>query len=410
MKMNKRNFLDYFLITLFIGTGGVPALATNAYYIIVLVILLLLWIKRRKKIDSSFIYFLLLLTTVVAMQVLDFSFFSLQTYFGLYIRIITAYFIVRLLEENFVPYFIKVMYILTLISLSIYLLILISPGVGSFIINNVTPLFSLLNPLTPHSTILVYNLSHIESLRNSGPFWEPGAFGGYLIISLILYFLYTGNIFDKKGKIFIIAILTTVSTTAYIGLGIFLFFYFLTKKINIFLKIILVIFLLVGSIQLYTSLDFLSKKIERRIEIATGGGYKGVVYSSRFLDAINDIKDLEGHYLFGLGLNQETRYKKNEEQTLRTNGLTDLLAKMGIIFFLTIFYMINKSYKNIYNIREGQKRTLVLGSFLTTMIVFQSEAYFNYSLIWMLIFIHYSNNIHSIWNDSITSKRKNYAK
>ena len=48
---------------------------------------------------------------------------------------------------------------------------------------------------TEVKTIIVYNFNMIDSselIRNCGPFWEPGAFGGLLIIAIIL------NIINQK--------------------------------------------------------------------------------------------------------------------------------------------------------------------------------------------------------------------
>lgn len=69
---------------------------------------------------------------------------------------------------------------------------------------------------------------------NSGFTWEPGAFGCFLCITLMINFFLNRFTFDKRSIILIIAIITTFSTTTYVALVVLLFlaYRFRAKKFN----------------------------------------------------------------------------------------------------------------------------------------------------------------------------------
>lgn len=71
-----------------------------------------------------------------------------------------------------------------------------------------------------YAPFYTWGMNGTISLRNSGPFWEPGAFQGYIWIA-VLFLLFD---IDKKCikyrkavlALFIITLLTTQSATGYV--------------------------------------------------------------------------------------------------------------------------------------------------------------------------------------------------
>ena len=74
--------------------------------------------------------------------------------------------------------------------------------------HSIAPLFE--NPLIKESnykawpSVILYTFnSQGEGLlwlkRNSGPFWEPGAFSGFLILALLFNIIITGKIFTNSS-------------------------------------------------------------------------------------------------------------------------------------------------------------------------------------------------------------------
>src|SRR5690606_4944347 len=97
----------------------------------------------------------------------------------------------------------------------------------------------------------------------------------------------------------------------------------------------LFIFLLVAFISFQT-IDFLGEKIskelkETRYQALKKGG------DTRMASAYLDLKEIQENALtlfFGRGSHPDTRIQGADKEVLRTNGITDLLSRFGLIFFL----------------------------------------------------------------------------
>jgi hypothetical protein len=88
--------------------------------------------------------------------------------------------------KNFSQIYIKIIYFISLISLFFYFLYIATDlkfGVR-------------LNEISYHNFFYHYKLEGLNYFRNSGPFWEPGAFAGYLVLALFLIL----RDFDKINK------------------------------------------------------------------------------------------------------------------------------------------------------------------------------------------------------------------
>ena len=300
MTINKRRLIDYTMLLLFIASSGFPYFTTPAVYITELTLLILIFLSRRKSFDPYAIAFFLLLAVLTLLQTAVFDFFAPITTLGLFARVLSAYFIVKILDIRFTEYYVKTLYILSILSFAVYIPTLIIPSIGTALLN-LTPLFQWLNPDSKSQNILIYTLSHLSSLRNSGPFWEPGAFAGYLIIAFIFSYTKTPKLFNKQNLVLLITILSTLSTTAFLALFVFLFFANYVHMKNIFIKIVAVSLIIFGSYQAFFSLDFLGKKITEQIERAQTSSIETDQNSQRFLNILRDMKDLQDHETVGRG-------------------------------------------------------------------------------------------------------------
>ena len=103
----------------------------------------------------------------------------------------------------------------------------------------------------------MYNVFNIESYRNSGFMWEPGAFAFILILAIIIRILKINKL-DKKITIYSFLILTTFSTMGYIVLFL-IYSTFLFDSKNIFKA--LVIFLITILFVSVYQFDFIFSKI-----------------------------------------------------------------------------------------------------------------------------------------------------
>jgi len=391
MKINKRKFLNYLLLVSFIALSGVPFFRTSILYIPLFLILLLVFIYRKRKFDSMFILLLSFLFFITILQTFKFNYFSFQNSLGVFLPVINGYLIVKILNKKFIPNYINVFYIIAVISLIIYLPTLFSPVFGQTLLK-LAPSFDIINISENElPTILIYNLSHIDGFRNTGPFWEPGLFGGYLVIAFIFNSFRSSKNQKKISIIFLVTILTTLSTTTYIALFTFLIFFYYRKIRNPIFKIVLTFSFLFSAYIAFTTIDFLGAKIENQLDAAIGvDPYLDDTDTQRFLNILRDVEDFKGHEIIGRGSNPITRYSYELENQLRTVGLTDLLVRIGtplFIFIMTLLYQSLYSMINYY--KKNDILLFCIGVFLTILITLMSEIYFQFQLYWSLLFLQF---------------------
>lgn len=390
MTTKKHYYIDYFLLLLLVLLSGVPYFVNETLYVICFVLLLLSFINRKKKIDSLFVYFILITLLLLIAIGIKFRYFPVITNMGLLIKLFSAYFIVKVLEDRFLITYIKILYYIAILSLVIYFFILFVPEINAFLINTLVPFFNILNPSNDSTFILFYTFAYAGEFRNTGPFWEPGAFGGYLIIAYIFNYLYYNRLFNKTGIVFLITILSTFSTTTYLGLFVFLFFMLLAKSQTYYLKILAITVSIIAGIFMFNNLDFIGEKIKNQLENAENiNPYVDSEDTQRFINILRDIEDFGGHELTGRGMHPITRYKYDHFIQIRTVGVTDVLVKFGVPFFIFMFYLMYRSI-NQFSRHFNESYLIGLGIFLSLITMLMSEVYFNYPMYWSFLFIHYT--------------------
>lgn len=140
---------------------------------------------------------------------------SFSTYANIVLSIGAVFIFNKLLNDRnkFIALFEKVMLFICIYSCICFTLNLIFNFTAS------TPMLGSLYKLWMGQNIKIYS-------RNSGPFWEPGIFQIYIVIALYFSLFYFKN---KNGKfplfyviVFGVTILTTISTTGYLIMGVLL--------------------------------------------------------------------------------------------------------------------------------------------------------------------------------------------
>ena len=328
------------------------------------------------------------------MQSIKFNFFPIETYVGVLIRILTAYFILKSIGVTFIDKFVKVMYNIAIISLFFYFFIFLFPNLEQILINNFTT-FAIIGPdvSSRYSIFGLYTIvpdTNALILLNSGPFWEKGAFGGYLVIALLFNLLKDDNLKNKINLILIITIITTQSTTAYLALFVLLFFIYYKRFKNIIFKIIITFLILISSYYAYTTFDFLGKKIDQQLKMAKVVNTHDLrnADSQRFINILKDWNDFQGHEFIGRGPNPKTRYSgKSYTHEIRTVGITDLVVRYGLPFFLLVIYLLYLSIKRYEKYVHNYNKFQTIGIVFVILIILMSEVYFNYPFFWSLVFL-----------------------
>ena len=218
--------------------------------------------------------------------------------------------------------------------------------------------------------------------RNSGMFWEPGAFQGYLNIA-ISYTLLLHALPRRRMKlmILIVALLTTKSTTGYLVFFVISFYYlFALSKANLSKRFLfLSIFMIIASYVLFTS-DFLHDKLYEEFASDTYGYKEGRIYDYiRFKSLIRD------NFLFGLS---------DQVATLAYtgNGFLSFLLYYGIFGIMSYCFLLFYNYL--------QQTSVMITVYLTLVVLLslQGEGFIYYPMYLALPLLNVDNRLNTYHN------------
>jgi hypothetical protein len=415
--MRINTIIDYFMVIALVFVSGNLIFNNRVSLFTVFILATILFFYRKIKFDINFVYFLIGLLVVFILQSFKFNFFPAITYVGFYIRILIAYFIIKSVI-NFPDKFVKVMYYISIISFIFYIPVLLIPGFSDILISKFLLYAKVeVGAISRYNIMGLYTIVPGHEYRNAGPFWEMGAFGGYLILALVISYLKKPVLNNKINIVLMIAILTTQSSTGYITFLIFLTFIFNREVKNIALKAILAFSMIFVGYFAYTNLDFLGEKIEMQFEEAKSLVNKTNLEgesTDRFASILKDWRDYQGHELVGRGMHDRTRftsmYETEDVQDIRTVGSTDIIVRIGLPLFLWMIFLMYKSFSTFS--RHHWKNGEYMGASIIfiVLLLLTSETYFGYPLFWITIMLQYTiienskvNNIEK----KIESKKEN---
>jgi O-Antigen ligase len=347
-------------------------------------ILLGCWFLKQEddtKLNGYFWVYLIVLTILQISQTLVYHVFPIKTFLGEYLRITFAVLSIRIIGKSFFDQFVRFVYVFAVISLFFYVPCVLIKPLAHFLIDHVAKYTQ--SPFHRAATgdlyeapynLIIFNLGQITFNRNSGFYWEPGTHGGFLCLALFINLFYRKErLTSRFNIIFIITILTTISTTTYLAL----FFVLIAYLKNFFIRrplisLFLLVFVAMIGFLAFTKLDFLNKKINQQIE-KSGSRKTG---ESRFSSFYADLHALEEHPCIGTGRNVEMRFGKNFynadlRELHRNNGIGVLLSTYGVFFFFFFFYL---NWRSFYLLLGSRVNAWLLLTLL--LIIAFSEDYF----------------------------------
>ncbi len=363
--------INYILIYLF---TAIPTTiffyGRQAVFIAVFLVVAFLFFKKQKVFGNDFKTIVLLITVLHITQSLIFGRFAFEGTVRLYMTFLYPYFIIKLIKGKWTYYFVNYIVAITIISLLFYIPSLISSSFHSFV-SSIAPTLGT-DYLLADQNFIVYTSEAWRNglLRNSGNFTEPGLFSCYLILALLFHITEGTKIFNKKGFILMLGIISTFSTAGYIALAILIFIYLFNIQKKLYAFSIVPIFI-IFSIYFFNNTHFLRKKIEIQYESQIKGTIKN---KGRFASALNDIEDLKKYPISGRGLTKSTRFDSveyweadNAPRSI-TNGITNILLKFGIIGIVIYVIMLYKSIR-YYSFKNNMNMLFVLLSIMAIMAV-----------------------------------------
>ncbi|WP_088656133.1 hypothetical protein [Geofilum rhodophaeum] len=342
-EIKQRNPFRHFLVLVLILVSGSPGVYGNPLNYIFLFSILVFWPIFHGKWffflsplwDMLFFGFVFIIITFC-----HFFVFGIASFPGLFnnlLKLLSFSMVVFFLKGEFKYVYFEILFYLSLIGLFFWVFYL-ATGM-SFDVTSSQDIFN---------SIIVWNVREGE-LRNSGPFWEPGAYSGYLML-VPLFFLNEKHFFREhsfKTAVLVLALLSTLSTTGYVAFGIYLVYVGLRSR---YWVLVFPVFVLLFCFA-FLKLDFLRDKFLTELQrVQTlDGGYHG----QRFAVLVFDLHYIFKHPLIGNGFLDVTRYLdhpdvlwglRSGELVGHGNGLSNFIASMGLITFAVyIFSIIRKN-------------------------------------------------------------------
>ncbi|WP_129715174.1 hypothetical protein [Pedobacter sp. SYP-B3415] len=252
--------------------------------------------------------------------------------------ILLTYLVANFLKHRLIDMVVLVMRDLAYIGLAFFALQLISFDTVFSVASSVTSLYTKANPDPSTKNLLVFNLSTYHKIRNSGFAWEPGAYGCFLVLTLLLSLIRDKFKLGKTQYLFLFSILTTLSTTAYLGLLVVIVCYLRARKV----KILTMLLYMVPVLIVVMNVSFLSSKIQSQIfndlDMIDNLSTRSEFYSNegskmplnRFASMIFITTQFGYKLIWGMS-NKYENYFIREFAVNLSNGDFDLIARFGLI-------------------------------------------------------------------------------
>ena len=333
----RHSFVDYFLMSSIIALTGFEFFfrAIELFFYVIGPISCIVFIHRKRKFTVQFVVFLLILIAWSSVQImLGYSSVGALIHFN--IRFVIYYLVAVSVGNNFGRIFVNIVTCISAISIVMYALINLFPGIYEFLYVISLGIRSLGGGIdaeltsNPGHSLIIFFLPAVQTMRNSGPFWEPGMFAVFINIALVLNVLKTRKLTDNKNIILVIASLTTLSTTSYIATILIMLYFFgvINRKTS---SIIGILVIGLCSVHFLES-DFGYEKIKSNSE--------NTAAYSRF-GAINyHASIIEEYPISGRGFQSGEEENKME---VSPNGLTNLIVFFGIPFSAYLYLLLLKS-------------------------------------------------------------------
>ncbi len=388
LQVTKREALDYTLVYLLVAISGMPLFDGDIPLLGVFGLAFLVFFLRREGFHRAFFAYIFAFIMILLLHSLEFDYLPLNTYLGFIIKMTVAYLIVAMLKQDFVDKYINIICFFAAISFVFAIPLILSPSFDS-IFNSigVSPPFS----DATRKSLIVFQLNIDRAsgiFRNCGPFWEPAAFGGYLLLALMFNMARTGKLGGRKNILLIVTLVSTFSTTVYLLLGILVFFHFFVNQ-SVVVKIMTVPIMAGMFLYAFLNIPFLNEKIME--EVDRGDMVVEMKYHvnrghTRLSSGFADFNDIKEHPILGRGIFELSFYDPKDTKT-RHNGLTKQIAQFGIVGSLLYFIPMFLGFSRL--LKTSSLNNAMAGVFL--LIIFGmgiAEGYFDKPFFWGLFFLH----------------------
>ena len=390
MTQVQRSFKDYLPLFLLLCFSGNPLITSEDYSKILLVIYtigfvsymhFIVRIKIPDKVIKIFLIVTFFIILLVIFQHILLGFVSYPGVIALILKILLGGYTLLYYKErkiDFLSIYIKILAFLVIVSLPFWFINHFGWYGVDLHFNNLKTFF--------FYTSFQEGVEGFMRVRNSGMFWEPGAFSGYLNLALIFVALSNRRfqIGEFKSEVFwiILGILSSMSTTGFlvflIILNIYIFQNYGIAKIVVLPVTLLIIYF--G----YSKLDFLQEKIELQYQESKELS-KSDISNTRFGAWAMDKQYIRSQPFTGNGLDAKTRYRFHPWITTdigHGNGMSNFLVYWGIPFFIFWLFCVYKAAKTI-----SQSSFTAWSVLIILALLLQGEQFLNFPIFLMFFII-----------------------
>jgi hypothetical protein len=286
---------------------------------------------------------------------------------GYFLQLLTLLFSILIVKfvdfDLFIKYFSLILYKLSIISLVVLIIALTIPNI-------LAPFPTTVNfgGVTFKNLIICAVFTETSFLRNTSIFREPGVYVIYLLLGIIIEFFYNTNVNKKYLSLFIISLISTLSTSGIFILLILLIGYMLkVNKTKIYVRVIMFLLICGGSLIVlpdFSSLLFSKMDADSSDYVSTLARLSS--FSVPFFIFLNNP-------IFGVGLSNFVRlysvYSVElfgifiDPESSSTNTIINTFAIFGFVYGILMLFSFFKISRRIVKISRWAK-IIVFISFL----------------------------------------------
>lgn len=380
-----RTFFKYFFFIYILAISTFEyfhRITQEANYLLFVISFIFLFLSKDKINKKAYLIVLPFAFTFL----LQSFYYQIPYYFfiTLIIRLLGIYFALKFIGEDFVKVFVNLIKTISLISLFFYAMQYI-PAVYNAMLSFSKLFVNLASDpsiVVDRPNFIIYCIQQNKGadygsfFRNSGPFWEPGLYAVFLNLALFVNLLKYKNIFSKVNVLFIISIISTLSTTGLIVFFLIVLYYvLLIAKTNPILKFGIIGFFVLF-IPTISSLPFMKDKIVDQFA-------QSDVSYSRFGAAVVHYNIVKDYPISGFPFSEKAYAKY--ANSISPNGVTEIFVRYGVIAgFLYYIFLYNACKSIMFSIGYPRKGFFL---FFITLVLLFSQTIGNRPIFLMLLFI-----------------------
>lgn len=326
-----------------------------------------------------------LFATLGVLHLLTYGSVTISATLGFLLKLGAALLLVRFVPNSSALY-VKVMVMLAVVSLAFF----VPHVLTGYALRDAMAWAAI--PYRPEVVHIGLHNFHLlsETHRNSGMFWEPGAFAGYLLLAIIMEVAHQAGVrnhihMNRTLIVLGLTLLTTQSSTGYIALVVFSLGAIVAKYGIRYLGRLSLAGALLATVAgvAFLDLPFLSEKVLYQYESTLGGRVGHEI--NRIGNAKYDWDFIMRRPIIGWSATPETRSVVDPDigdlVAGQGNGLTGFAVRFGLVGLLCYVGFVFGRLK-----QEAQSTLIAIAGTIAILMLLVGEQYLNFPVFLSLMF------------------------